>query len=284
MDIFHLLKSSVNFLQRQWKFITYFFLGGILLGFVFDFLNTPYYQTSATATSGLSYFEGIISPSDLDYPIIDQKIAIDMINGLGKIVENGEYQILANKLDVSEEIAKSVLFIEAEQSFELDIENRRQKLSQFLITIKITSNDNIESVSKGFINYFDNNSYSNKNYTLFQQQAPELISYVNQEILDLQSYRKNMHFKTDFEMSTISIANDNNESLQNQIIQLYEKKQSLERNLELLKPFSFVSNFPVYRNVTSRTLFRVGVISVIFLLIGFIIALFRDVQSFIKKA
>lgn len=282
MDIFNLLKSILNFLQRQWKFMLSFFVIGLVLGLSYDILRSPYYETSATATSGLSYFEGVIDPSELDYPIIDQKIAIDMVNGLGKIIENGEYQILANKLKVPEDIAQTIKFIEAEQSYELDLENRRQKLSQFTITIKVTDNQSIKSVSDGFLLYFNNNSYSNMNYSLFQKQSPELITYLDQEIKDLQSYRSNLKDKTDFEMSTISIANDNSESLQNQIIQLYEKKQALERDLELLKPLSFVSNFPVYKKPTSRTLFRVGLLSFGFLFLGFFIALFRDVKSFMK--
>ena len=176
MDIFNLLKSILNFLYRQWRFIAIFFVIGLILGFTYDFLRAPYYETTATATSGLSFFEGIIDPSELEYPIIDQKIAIEMVNGLGKIVENGEYQILANKLKVSEEVAQTVKFIEAEQSYELDLENRRQKLSQFLITIKVTDNTSIRAVSEGFINYFNNNGYSNKNFNLFQKQSPELIN------------------------------------------------------------------------------------------------------------
>ena len=247
------------------RFITLFFLIGHLLVLIYDFLRAPYFESTATATSGLSYFEGIIDPSELEYPIIDQKIAIDMVNGLGKIVESGEYQILANKLKVTEDIAQTVKFIEAEQSYELDLENRRQKLSQFSITIKVTDNQSIRSVSDGFLTFFNNNGYSNKNYTLFQKQSPELITYLNQEISDLQSYRSNIKNKTDFEMSSISIANDNSESLQNQIIQLFQKKQDLERDLELLKPLSFVSNFPVYRKPTSRTMFRLGILSFSFL-------------------
>ena len=39
-----------------------------------------------------------------------------MVNGLGKIIENEEYIILANKLKISEDIAETVKFIEAEQS------------------------------------------------------------------------------------------------------------------------------------------------------------------------
>ena len=53
--------------------------------------------------------------------------------------------------------------------------------------------------------------------------------------------------KTEVELSSISIANDKSEVLQNQIIQLYEKRQAIERNIELLKPLSFVSNYPVYK-------------------------------------
>ena len=282
MEIFNLLKSTLNFYYRQWKLILSFFIIGIALGFLYDFFKSPYYETSATATSGLSYFEGIIDPSELEYPIIDQKIAIDMVNGLGKIIENEEYIILANKLKISEDVAKTVKFIEAEQLYELDLENRRQKLSQFSITIKVTDNQSINSVSNGFLNYFNNNGYSNMNYVLFKKQSPELIKYLDQEIKDLQSYRSNLNEKNDFEMSTISIANDNSESLQNQIIQLYEKKQALERDLQLLKPLSFVSDFPVYRKPTSRTLLRAGILSFGFLLLGFITALFRDVKSFMK--
>ena len=238
MEIFNLLKSTLNFYHRQWKLILSFFIIGIVLGLLYDFFKSPYYETSATATSGLSYFEGIIDPSEVEYPIIAQKIAIDMVNGLGKIIENEEYIILANKLKISEDIAKTVKFIEAEQLYELDLENRRQKLSQFSITIKVTDNQSINSVSNGFLNYFNNNGYSNMNYVLFKKQSPELIKYLDQEIKDLQSYRSNLNEKNDFEMSTISIANDNSESLQNQIIQLYEKKQALERDLQLLKPLS----------------------------------------------
>ena len=73
-----------------------------------------------------------------------------------------------------------------------------------------------------------------------------------------------MNDKTDFEMSTISIANDNSESLQNQIIQFYEKKQALERDLELLKPLSFVSNFPVYRKPTSELYLGLGFYLLVF--------------------
>jgi len=283
MDIFNLLKSILNFYQRQCKFILIFFLLGGILGFVYDVVKAPYYESSATVTSGLSYFEGIIDPNELDYPIIDQKIAINMVNALAEIVDKNEYEILAKKLNIDLEVAQSIKFIEAEQLYELDLENRRQKLSQFLITTRITDNNSIRIFSDALLSFFNRNGYSNKNYQLFQEQSPKFLNYIDDEIVDLKAYRNSMLGKSEIELSSISIANDKSEVLQNQIIQLYEKRQSIERNIELLKPLSYVSNFPVYKKPKDRTWFRIGVLSGVFFLMGMITAIFRDVNAILRK-
>ena len=246
-------------------------------------VKTPYYESSATVTSGLSYFEGIIDPNELDYPIIDQKIAINMVNALAEIVDKNEYEILAKKLNIDLEVAQSIKFIEAEQLYELDLENRRQKLSQFLITARITDNNSIRIFSDALLSFFNRNGYSNKNYQLFQEQSPKFLNYIDDEIVDLKAYRNSMLGKSEVELSSISIANDKSEVLQNQIIQLYEKRQAIERNIELLKPLSYVSNFPVYKKPKDRTWFRIGVLSGVFFLMGIVIAMFRDVNAILRK-
>ena len=283
MDIFNLLKSTLNFFQRQWKFILLFLSFGFVFGYVYDYFKTPYYETSATVTSGLSYFEGIIDPNELDYPIIDQNTAIGMVNALAEIVKKKEYKILAQKLKIDQEVARSIKYVEAEQLYELDIENRRQKLSQFKITVKSIDNKTIDLFSDALLDFFNRNVYSNKNYKLFQKQSPKLVEYLESEINDLKNYRNSMLDKPEIELSTISIANDKSEMLQNQIIQLYEKKQSIERNIELLKPLSYISSFPVYDKPKDRTHFRIGVFSGFFFFLGFLISLFRDVRTILKS-
>lgn len=283
MDIFNLLKSTLNFFQRQWKFILLFLSFGFVLGYVYDYVKTPYYETSATVTSGLSYFEGIIDPNELDYPIIDQNTAIGMVNALAEIVKKKEYKILAQKLKIDQEVARTIKYVEAEQLYELDIENRRQKLSQFKITVKSIDNKTIDLFSDALLDFFNRNAYSNKNYKLFQKQSPKLVEYLESEINDLKNYRNSMLDKPEIELSTISIANDKSEMLQNQIIQLYEKKQSIERNIELLKPLSYISSFPVYDKPKDRTHFRIGVFSGFFFFLGFLISLFRDVRTILKS-
>ena len=278
MEIFELLKSIVKFWQKQWKLVFVFALSGFALGYVYDLVKKPYYESSAIVTSGLSYFEGIIDPSELVYPIIDQKIAIDMVNAIGDIVKSSETEILASKLMTSLDVASTIKLIEAEQLYELDLENRRQKLSQFSITIRVSDNASIPLVQQGIFNYFTKNAYTNKNYALFKEQVPSLILHLEQEIEDLQEYREDLKGSANAGISSISIANNRSEVMQNQIVQLYEKKQDLERDLKLLAPLSYVSEFPVYENPNNRMLIRMLVLGILFFIIGFFYAIIKEVK------
>ena len=279
MELKNFIRSIYVFYQRQWKFISFFLIVGFLLGFSYNYLKAPYYESSAIATSGLSYFEGIIDPSELEFPIIDQKIAVDIINSLGEIIDSEEYELFANAIGVSLEVAKSVLLLEAEQLYDLDLENRRQKQSQFQITIRVSDNKSIRSLQDGLVTYFNNNLYSNKNYNLFLRQTPALISYLEKEINDIKEYKTQLKNKSSVEMSTVSIANDDSELMQNELVYLFDRKQKLERELELYKPISFVSNFPVYNKSENRLIIRLSLFVFIFFLGGMFFGLIREIKT-----
>ena len=280
MSIFDIMKSIYMFISRQGKLIIVFLFVGLLLGYTYDRLQKPYYQSSAIATSGLSFFEGIINPAELKHPVIDQKIAIDMVNALGQVISNKEYHIAADLLDIPEGVAQTLLFVEAEQMYELDLENRRQKLSQFQIVLKAYETSSIPIFQEGLINYFEQNSYALKNYELFKQQIPSLIDHVEQEIFALQDYREEGKTKNALETSSISIANNSNrtETVQNQIVQLFKHKQALERHTMLFKPISFVTDFPEYRDSKNRSAVRIIVFTLFFFLIGSLLAIFREIK------
>ena len=180
---------------------------------------------------------------------------------------------------LSSDVASTIKLIEAEQLYELDLENRRQKLSQFLIKIRVSENTSIPLVQKGIFDYFTKNAYTNKNYTLFKEQMPSLVLHLEQEIKDLKQYRKELKGKANLGMSSISIANNRSEVMQNQIVQLYEKKQNLERDLQLLAPLSYVSEFPIYENPNNRMLVRMLALAILFFLMGFFYAIIVEVKT-----
>ena len=133
-------------------------------------------------------------------------------------------------------------------------------------------------MQQGIFNYFNNNAYTNKNYSLFKEQMPNLIYYLDQEIVVLKEHRKELKGKETSGMSSISIANNRSEVMQNQIVQLYEKKQDLERDFQLLTPLSYVSEFPVYENPNNKLLKRILVLGILFFLIGIFSAVVTELK------
>ena len=277
MYLLNILKSGKKFVDNQWRFILSFFLLGLVLGYLYDSLKEPYYETSAIASSGISFFEGVVDHEELWVPIIDQKVAIDIINSLGEIVSKRETALVALKLGISEQLAKDLVFLEAEQLYDLDLENRRQKLSHFKITIRVLNNLSIEAIQKGLHHFFNNNHYALKSFNLFKGQMPAMISQIDSEIGALKSLRKGANNQK--ETSSISIANNRSEVFQNQIIQLFEYKQTMERNMMLFEPISFLSEFPVYSSPNKKTSLRIFLAGFLFLIIGFVLAFFKELKK-----
>ena len=277
MQLLDIFKSVSRFIDNQWKFILTFSLVGVVIGFLYDSVKEPYYETNALATSGISFFEGVADHEELWVPIIDQKVAIDIINSLGDVVSNREISFISEKLDISEEIAKNLLFLEAEQLYDLDLENRRQKLSHFKITIRVLNNSSIKEIQEGLNYYFNHNHYSLKSFNLFKRQMPEMISQIDNEIVALKFLREATDQSK--ESNTISIANNRSEVFQNQIIQLYEYKQTMERNMMLFEPISFLTEFPLYTSPKEKTSFRLILLGFVFFVLGCFIAFLRELKK-----
>ena len=55
MQLLDIFKSVRRFIDNQWKFILTFSLVGVVIGFLYDSVKEPYYETNALATSGISF-------------------------------------------------------------------------------------------------------------------------------------------------------------------------------------------------------------------------------------
>ena len=209
----NLFRDFLTFFRKIFKTIFLFFVLGVLFGILYDKFKKPYYETTAIATSGLSYFEGVVQPDNFTNPIIDQKEIINIINSLSPIIESRDHELLASKLELEYDLAKEIVMLEAEQLYEIDSENRRQKLSYFKIHLKSYSNNVIKEFEKGLINYIENNVYVKDYYNIFMRQTPFLISEINQELVSIQKARQNDIAN----QYSVSVANNKSELVINQI-------------------------------------------------------------------
>ena len=268
----NLLKDLILFVRKISKTVILFLIIGILIGFIYDKLKKPYYETNAIATSGLSYFEGVVKPKDFTNPIIDQKEIINIINSLSPVIDSRDYILLSNKLGLDYNIVKDLIMLEAEQLYEIDSENRRQKLSYFDIKVKTYSSEFISDLEEGLIYYINNNKYVKNYHDVFISQTPFLISQIEKELKSLNNMREK-DFTSNY---NFSVANNKSELVQNQIIDLNEKKLDLEKKFALLSPLSFVQSFNAYSNPKSKLFFRIFIFSFLSILFGLIFSIYKE--------
>ena len=92
-----------------------------------------------------------------------------------------------------------------------------------------------------------------------------MISQIDDEIVALKSLRDGTNQSK--ESNTISIANNRSEVFQNQIIQLFEYKQTMERNMMMFEPGFFFDRISVYTTPKEEHLFRLVLLGFVFLLL-----------------
>jgi len=245
---------------------------GTLSVIIFQKMRPAYYSTVAIATSGLSVFERI----EYGKEVLNQRTAIGIINSIQLDLEKEDYYVLAQKLNISEEVASKIKKINAEQIFREDENNKKHNTPKFEIQLSVKDNSIIELIEKGLINYFTTNKYVANYYNQYRITNDQEINSIEDEIESLKDLRKSSGAKID--MSSTSVLSKKGISeVQNQIIELIQMKSLNTTNQELLKPLSFVEGFSISQ-VPERAVLMLGSIAAgISFLLGIIIAVFKNV-------
>ena len=213
-------------------------LVGTLGVVVFQKIRPAYYTTNAIATSGISEFERISDTRE----VMNQRTAINLINNLQIDVEKEDFSLLAEKLKISEDLAKQLKKIEATQIYREDQDGKKHNTPKFKILLSVRDNSIIPVIQNGLITYFIDNEYVANFYDKYQVTNQQEITAIKNEVKELKELRNSSDSKVD--MSTISILSKKGiNEVQNNIVELIKMKSIINTNQELLKPLSFVQGF-----------------------------------------
>tara|TARA_B110000467_G_C18313944_1_gene480140 strand:- start:857 stop:1732 length:876 start_codon:yes stop_codon:yes gene_type:complete len=282
LDLAVLFTSIYRFFHKNIKLLLGFLLLGVALGFLYNSISKPYYESSAYATSALSYFE----TEEVDYRskkiVLDQQAMVDIINDLSQLVKNNEFDVVARKTNLSEEVAKSIRFVEAEELFYVDGDNIQQKRDKFKVTLQVYDNIIIPQIQKGIEYYINQNTYIQKHYQLYLDQSSQLIDRIAQEIDDLKEVRAHVGRKSSGDYSEIKLSSQFAQT-DNQIINLYIKQQQITKYTLLLKPIEFFGDLAMPEKPVDRLSMRLGIMSSLFFLMAIFISLVKYFNSRISK-
>jgi len=232
-----LFSDIILFFIRNKYLITSITIAGILSVILFQKLKPAFFKTNAIATSGIAAYERFE-----DDDILNQRTAINMINNLQLDVRKEDYDALSKKLNISLEESSGIKYIEAEQIFREDKDEKKHNTPKFQIDLLVRDNSLITIVQDGLISYFNNNDYIKTYQRIYNETNNDIINSIDEEIKELRSLRNAQNSTIDFSTHTILSSRDEMD-IQNQIVDLKHKKSIIITNNEMLKPITFVEDF-----------------------------------------
>ena len=246
---------------------------GIVSVILFQKLKPAYFSTTSIATSGVAAYERFE-----DDDILNQRTAINMINNLQLDVRKEDYNALSSKLDISEEQASMIKFIEAEQIFREDQDEKKHNTPKFSIHLLVRNNISISIIQDGLLSYFNTNKYISDYKMIFNTTNSQIISSIDKEIDELRALRYKENSNIDLSTNTI-LSSRNQMDIQNQIVDLTHKKSVIISNDNMFLPLTFVDDF-TSTTIEEREVVVWGTaIGFLSFIISIIIAIVREVKN-----
>ena len=246
---------------------------GIVSVILFQKLKPAYFSTTSIATSGVAAYERFE-----DDDILNQRTAINMINNLQLDVRKEDYNALSSKLDISEEQASMIKFIEAEQIFREDQDEKKHNTPKFSINLLVRNNISISIIQDGLLSYFNTNEYISDYKKIFNTTNSQIISSIDKEIDELRALRYKENSTIDLSTNTI-LSSRNQMDIQNQIVDLTHKKSVIISNDNMFLPLTFVDDF-TSTTIEEREVVVWGTaIGFLSFIISIIIAIVREVKN-----
>ena len=246
---------------------------GIVSVILFQKLKPAYFSTTSIATSGVAAYERFE-----DDDILNQRTAINMINNLQLDVRKEDYNALSSKLEISEEQSSMIKFIEAEQIFREDQDEKKHNTPKFSIHLLVRNNSSISIIQEGLLTYFNTNKYISDYKMIFNTTNSQIISSIDKEIDELRALRYKENSTIDLSTNTI-LSSRNQMDIQNQIVDLTHKKSVIISNDNMFLPLTFVDDFTL-TTIEEREVFVWGTsIGFLSFIISIIIAIVREVKN-----
>lgn len=238
VDLVFVLVKTIGFLAKTWWYFVLASVIGLGIGLTVFYLSPKIYQSKFTA-------ECMALP--------DSRV-VDIVNDLKKLAEIRDTEQLAQKLNVSEDIATKITTIEPLSTIKIDKEAigvdeyllPSYRSYVFSIVVQVKDNSILPILQKGLIRYISDNEYSQIRVRQFKESKYQLVSVLDDQMLKLDSanslYEAKLIRK---EGPNITLAHPGDFRML--LIQLEEKKQDILNEIELAQAVRVIQNFTAFK-------------------------------------
>ncbi len=267
IDLLELFLNAVNTVRANFWLIVSFFIIGSVLGLFHFYSSKKVFENQMMVSS----------------KILTEPYSQVLFQNVNRHLAEGNTGAIANRFGISEQAAGNILHFEIEKLSEVPMTDDEQ-IGRFLIAVDVTDQKLLPDLQTGIISYLENNDFvkirveQNKNY------LTQTVAQIDAEIKDLEDFKFRI-FKGDFFQSINGSIMFDPTSVNSKILELKEKKSTLENELELANSVQLIDGFAKFNRHTSPKL-SVSLVAGSFVglfFVGLLIA-FKSIRKLLRMA
>ena len=271
-QLFRFLVRIIDFFNTVLFRNKFLILGGLMAGLLLGYL----YYNSRKNSFKISMI--------VEFTELNKKTFAEMFTQLNTLILTGSHQQLANELQVSVPVAKSIGMIE---TFNINNEplykDTSTRVNQtFKIVVAVNNNGMTDTLQAAFLRYLNNNPYLLQLKSAQKKLAEHKLNFIDNELVKLDSLKSEYNRFLADSKNTSTFYNNaiNPADIYQQSTNLMNERERTSRWLELnLYPVNVVSGFKMpVRPVSSSLQKLLLVFGIAGMLLGFLIGLFREMK------
>ncbi|OFX22966.1 MAG: hypothetical protein A2041_00410 [Bacteroidetes bacterium GWA2_31_9b] len=262
IDLLEFFLKIFLFIKKNfWVLFLSVFIGGTL-GFSAKFFTQNHYKSSLV----------------INTYTISENFIIEYINNLNSIIKDENYNYLSEKMKIDSSLLVSIKEIKAESAYD---EKEKKKLGYLTIFVNVNNNQILEQLSKGILNYINNEPYAKNEIEIYIENNKNLISKIDEEIKKIEVLQE-MNIFQNQNNADVNIYNSQ-KSFQNELLELIKEKQNREKSLKFAVPFRIIQDFTIYQKPVSKTISYTLIGGIIFGFLALFFLIIKNLNNQIKN-
>jgi hypothetical protein len=222
--------------------------------------------------------------------LISRAQIADRINGLQRLVRDGNSAALARQLNISVAEAESIFFIKADLiTVRVEVAERRSEDEieredvgpQFIrIRIRLWDNQNIAILEHAFVTFIETDPYTQERLAISRNNNTVMQDVIRGQIEQLEAFQRKNIEQSPMIMSAGSnmpfIMQNEERTYVPEILELKGRLLDLQQAYKLTRPLSVIQPFFPFETPVSRALRNILLYAILALFAGYSVLLIRD--------
>lgn len=265
IDLGELILNVSNIIKKNAKLILVLIIIGLVIGLAFYFISGRTYRSSMVLSSGM--LTGANGSS--------------LINTLDRLIVEKNYDLLSQKLALSEEQVKLLGNIEVSSISAEDDESITENI--FRINVEVSNNDVLDSLEYGIIHYLENNTYVKRRIGIKRENLEALIGKISHEMQEIDSLKEDVTENIIANAEGMSFVMVDPVNIYREGIALFQQELDLQRELALVDNIQVIESFTRFESPVSPRVRHILMGPLVGFILSIILIFLKETNNFLKR-